>query len=76
LIETEDLFLKPQTSPTLPKDGVRDLRTAENIFRARFIKNVLEEHNWNQTEAAKALSIQRTYLSRLIKELEIHNPKE
>jgi Nif-specific regulatory protein len=37
---------------------------------------VLEENHWNQTEAAKVLGIQRTYLSRLIKELEINNPKE
>jgi Nif-specific regulatory protein len=32
---------------------------------------VLDERGWNQTEAAKALGIQRTYLSRLIKELGI-----
>jgi Nif-specific regulatory protein len=37
---------------------------------------VLEENGWNQTETAKTLSIQRTYLSRLIKELEITISKE
>ena len=75
LIEAEDLFLKPLPTTALPRDGSRNLKAAENIFRSRFIKKVLEENYWNQTEAAKALSIQRTYLSRLIKELEI-NPKE
>jgi Nif-specific regulatory protein len=32
---------------------------------------VLDENQWNQTEAAKALDIQRTYLSRLMKDLNI-----
>jgi len=75
-IEAEDLFLKSSLSAAIPEDGSRNLKAAENIFRARYIKKVLEENNWNQTETAKALSIQRTYLSRLIKELDINNPKE
>jgi len=75
-IEAEDLFLKSPLAAVIPEDGSRNLKTAENIFRSRFIRQVLEENNWNQTEAAKALDIQRTYLSRLIKELDINNPKE
>ena len=75
-IEVEDLFLKSPQSNALPVNGNRNLKNAENIFRSRFIKQVLEENSWNQTEAAKALSIQRTYLSRLIKELDINYPKE
>jgi Nif-specific regulatory protein len=75
-IEEEDLFLTSPLSPVLPKDGSRNLKAAQNIFRTRFIKRVLEENNWNQTEAAKDLNIQRTYLSRLIKELDINNLKE
>ena len=75
-VEADDLFLKSPLSPAMPEDGSRNLKTAENIFRSHYIKKVLEENNWNQTEAAKALSIQRTYLSRLIKELDINNPKE
>jgi Nif-specific regulatory protein len=49
----------------------RNLKTAINTFKANFIRNVLEENNWNQTETSRALEIQRTYLSRLIKELKI-----
>jgi len=75
-IEVEDLFFKSPSSQSLPEDGNRTLKTAENIFRARFIKQVLEENNWNQTETAKILDIQRTYLSRLIKELDIIYSKE
>ena len=76
LIEAEDLFLKPPLTSAGPGDGSRNLKAAENIFRARYIKKILEENNWNQTETAKTLDIQRTYLSRLIKELDINNPKE
>jgi len=75
-IEAEDLFLKSPVQRMFPADGSRNLKNAENSFRARYIKQVLEENNWNQTEAAKALSIQRTYLSRLVKELDIVNLKE
>jgi Nif-specific regulatory protein len=75
-IQREDLFLKHGTMPEQEDEGSRDLKTAINVFKTRFIRKVLEENGWNQTEAAKALDIQRTYLSRLIKELDITNPKE
>jgi Nif-specific regulatory protein len=76
-IQKEDLFLKsPPSSSRIQKEGARDLKTAINAFKAHFIQMVLEENEWNQTESAKALDIQRTYLSRLIKELGINNPKE
>jgi Nif-specific regulatory protein len=76
LIEVEDLFLKHPSSAVVIADGSRNLKTAENLFRARFIRQVLEENKGNQTETAKALNIQRTYLSRLIKELDIIVSKE
>jgi Nif-specific regulatory protein len=75
-IQQEDLFLKSVTIPEQGDGGDRSLKAAINVFKARFIQKVLEENNWNQTEAAKALDIQRTYLSRLIKELGLVNPKE
>jgi Nif-specific regulatory protein len=76
-IREEDLFLK-NNSPASPGEegGGRNLKTAINLFKAHFIQKVLEENKWNQTESAKVLDIQRTYLSRLIKELDIINPKE
>jgi Nif-specific regulatory protein len=76
MIEIGDLFLKKSSFHVLPGSGDRNLKSAENIFRTHFIKQVLEEHKGNQTETAKALDIQRTYLSRLIKELDINIPKE
>ncbi len=50
----------------------KNLKDATNIFRKHFITNVLEKFGWKQTEAAEYLGIQRTYLSKLIKELEIN----
>ena len=58
------------------RGGERDLKAAVNAFKSRFIQQVLEEYNWKQTEAAKALNIQRTYLSLLIREFHLINPKE
>ncbi|GHV59187.1 hypothetical protein AGMMS49579_26820 [Spirochaetia bacterium] len=75
-IQREDLFVKTADTPSGQDEGNRNLKIAINTFKAHFIRKVLEENNWNQTESAKALDIQRTYLSRLIKELEIINTKE
>ena len=75
MIESEDLFIKTSLGGTAEgygkKGRERDLKRAVNAFKADYIRRVLEENNWNQTEASRALAIQRTYLSRLIKELKI-----
>ncbi|MDR1288518.1 MAG: sigma 54-interacting transcriptional regulator [Treponema sp.] len=73
-INREDLFFK-YPSGSVEQEGDRSLKTAINTFKIHFIRKELEENNWNQTETARVLDIQRTYLSRLIKELDI-NPKE
>lgn len=74
-IQKNDLFMRSTlelSSPAVPAgEGSRNLKNTLNKFKATFIEKVLEENNWNQTETAKALDIQRTYLSRLIKELSI-----
>jgi len=49
----------------------RPLQDAINNFKKRYINELLSQTNGNQTEAARTLDIQRTYLNRLIKELEI-----
>ena len=68
-IRREDLF--PKTGGSEPKNGERDLKTAMNVFKSNYIRMTLEENEWNQTETSKVLNVQRTYLSRLIKELNI-----
>jgi len=75
-IERGDLFLRTGFSDGEEEVTERNLKTAINVFKSNFIRRVLDENNWNQTETAKALVIQRTYLSRLIKDLKISNPKE
>jgi len=42
-----------------------------NIFKKHFITKALEANGWHQTRTAKALAIQRSYLSKLVKELGI-----
>jgi len=72
LVQKDDLFMRIASETAEPEgEGSRDLKNAVNSFKTHFIQKVLEENNWNQTEAAKAMDIQRTYLSRLIKELAI-----
>ncbi|QPJ60914.1 MAG: GAF domain-containing protein [Candidatus Nitronauta litoralis] len=47
------------------------LKEASDAFRKSFITNTLKSTAGNRTKAAKILDVQRSYLSRLIKELEI-----
>jgi Nif-specific regulatory protein len=68
-IGRDDLFF--QQGGEEPGFSERNLKTALNVFKANFVRKVLDENAWNQTETAKALNIQRTYLSRLVRELNI-----
>lgn len=47
------------------------LKDALFRFKKEYVTNVLEQTGWNQTEAAKLLNVQRTYVSRLRHELSI-----
>jgi len=49
----------------------RPLKESVNLFKRHLIQTTLEKNDWNQTAAARVLGIQRTYLSRLIKDLDI-----
>ena len=72
-IEQKDLLVKTEENGIICDTEFedKDLKTAVNDFKKIHIIKTLEKHKWNQTYAAEALGIQRTYLSRLIKELEI-----
>ena len=54
---------------SLMKD--RSLKNALSEFKRQYVERILRETNWNQTAAAKILDIQRTYVSKLISELNI-----
>ncbi len=72
-LEKKDLLIKPEVQQEVKFSECQytDLKTAVNTFKKNYILGVLEKNKWNQTIAANALGIQRTYLSRLIKDLEI-----
>lgn len=49
----------------------KTLKKAVNSFKKAYVTKILNETSWNQTEAGKILGIQRTYVSRLMNELQI-----
>ena len=87
LIQADDLRISPSVFENSCKDNDgslcsklaseisensdKSLKTALDKFKAAYLKKILEETSWNQTEAAKILGIQRTYVSRLLNELNI-----
>lgn len=70
-IRPADLFLTTGGRNIEDAYHGKSLKESINIFKKNFIRNKLESNAWNQTRTAKLLGIQRTYLSKLIKELEI-----
>ncbi len=71
LIRPSDLLLQRADQNAEDRYDTTTLKQSMNLFKRHFIENALRSHNWNQTSTAKVLGIQRTYLSRLIKELNI-----
>jgi Nif-specific regulatory protein len=70
-ISSKDLFISSSGTDEIDKYSGKSLKDAVNLFKRHFIRSTLDRHGWRQKEAAEALGIQRTYLSRLIKELNI-----
>jgi Nif-specific regulatory protein len=71
LITPESLVLTGHSQASAGQYTGRQLKEAVNLFKKHYIRQILELNRWNQTKTAKLLGIQRTYLSRLVKELEI-----
>ncbi|MBI9098296.1 MAG: sigma 54-interacting transcriptional regulator [Spirochaetaceae bacterium] len=70
-IRPQDLLLPDYNSSSEDLYIDSTLKDAVNLFKKEFIQKILIEHSGNQTEASDSLGIQRTYLSRLIKDLDI-----
>ena len=74
IIEPDVLLINPGD----PKNSFSEifkempLKDALNIFKKEYIYYLLNKNGWKQTKVAQILDIQRTYLSRLIKELGIN----
>jgi DNA-binding NtrC family response regulator len=60
--------------PEEPVENGASLEKAVHSFKKHFIRKTLESTDWNQSKAARILDIQRTYLSRLIRELNLRQP--
>jgi Nif-specific regulatory protein len=71
LLTPEAFILAGHTQAREDQYAGKQLKQAVNVFKRHFIRQTLEMNRWNQTRTAKLLGIQRTYLSRLVKELEI-----
>ncbi|TVR29910.1 MAG: GAF domain-containing protein [Spirochaetaceae bacterium] len=70
-IQPEDLALRSTAAMQESRYVGQTLKDSMNLFKKHFIRHTLEQNGWNQTVTARVLGIQRTYLSRLIKELDI-----
>ncbi len=71
-IKTSDMAIATAGSvPSFETGEDKSLKTAVNAFKKSYVTKILEENNWNQTKTAKVLGIQRTYVIRLIDELQI-----
>ena len=73
LISEKDIII---TSSSDDKKTIIPLKKAVTNFKKNYIIKALEQNNWNQMKTANMLGIQRTYLSRLIHDLDIFNNKE
>ena len=51
----------------------KTLKDSVTLFKKNYIREVLKANEGNQTAAARSLGIQRTYLSRMIKELAVND---
>lgn len=71
-IDRDKIFLYNDFLTVKKNKSYKPLKDAINDFKREYIIEVLDENNWNQTRTAKALDIQRSYLARLIKELNIN----
>jgi transcriptional regulator with GAF, ATPase, and Fis domain len=58
---------------TVPEGAT--LAEAQHSFKRYFIAKALDAFSGNQTRAAEALGIQRSYLNRMIKQLDIRRPE-
>ena len=68
VIKSSDLGFSQSDSMELQD---KSLKNAIDNFKRDYLIKILEENGWNQTKAARVLGIQRTYVIRLMNELQI-----
>ncbi|MFA7566658.1 MAG: sigma 54-interacting transcriptional regulator [Alkalispirochaeta sp.] len=67
----EDLLIHHGPSADHRQYQGKSMKESINLFKKQFIREALNRHNGNHTETAKELDIQRSYLSKLVKDLNI-----
>lgn len=77
VIDEQDLLIRYDFWYTGDRSESKwDLKAAIDSFKRIFVIEALENNRWNQTLTARALGIQRTYLSKLIKDMQINRGSE
>ncbi len=76
VIKAVDLGLETESSvenfsPIETNLDDKSLKSAVDLFKKEYVTKILEENGWNQTKTAQILGIQRTYVIRLMNELNI-----
>jgi Nif-specific regulatory protein len=71
IITPKELLLPTSQGNSADSYVGKSFKDATNAFKKSFLHNTLKNNNWNQTISSRTLGIQRTYLTKLIKELEI-----
>jgi len=71
----EDLLLHGTAAGEETRYQGNSLKESINLFKRQFIRQALERHGWNHTQTAEELQIQRSYLSKLVKDLNIKDTK-
>ena len=75
-VQIEDLPAELNHRDPSQIDTETPLKEAKNKFEHRFIRNCLETNDWNVTETAKQLGIERTNLHRKMRDYNIKRHKE
>jgi DNA-binding NtrC family response regulator len=71
-IEPEHLGIKVQRKlsfePNLSEDSSLNYHAVMEEYSRKLLEEALQRAGWNQTKAAELLGLQRTYLTRLIRQ--------
>lgn len=70
-IEEDDIKIEVDKTAKSSIEDIKPLKDAINDFKKSYLTYALSKNGWNQTYTAAKLEIQRTYLTRLVKELNI-----
>ncbi len=74
-IERTHLFPEPPSADDpLLSDRPLTFQDATRRFQARFLRDVLQEHNWNIVETARRLDLARSYVYQLINVFGLERP--